>query len=107
MISWLLSLFEAHRQLQRECDDAKREAGHERAVAAAWQARWEKANDELIDELRGSAPAEDKPTVELPPSADSGEPPQLRRREQGRKVVKRREREFFAAQIAKVNGARD
>ena len=106
MTGWLLSLFEAHRQLQRECDDAKREAGHWRAEAAKWESRCETARAELMDELRGR-PAEDEPTVELPPTADHGEPPQLRRREQGRKVVKRREREFFAAQIAKVNGARD
>jgi len=110
-MAWLLSLFQAHRQIQRELDDAKREAGHWRSEAAKWEDRCETARRELVAELRGEPTVDHgQPGVESPRIANAAlvdldaplEPPRPRGKVHARELVHRQERLFLAQQIEKT-----
>ena len=89
-MTWFLSLFSAHRNLQQERDDALREAGYYRAQAERWEARCEKAREELMDTLRG---------VVAPPTV---EPPQGEGWRKGHEQLPDRQLEEFLGKAAVV-----
>lgn len=117
MIGWILSLFETHRQLQRQLDDSKREAGHWRAEAAKWESRCETARKELMDELRGErgqeAILEQAPygaefsveTQQRHPTPFNQESLHPRGKIHARELVRRQEKLFLDAQLEKARSA--
>ncbi len=94
-MTWFLFLFAEHRDLQQERDDALRDAGYCRAQAEKWEARCEKAREELMDTLRGN---HEQPAVEPPAPNTESSTLKPSGAVQGRVLQRIREKRFWKAQ---------